>query len=128
MSPVTRVLPRPFSIPVSVDYTVSMRDLARGLRAFWNDSAGRTVLGVAVTMVGHGTVFYGFVEDVSWIDSLYFCVITLTTVGYGDISPATTAGKVFTIIYAVMGIGVFVALVSTTAHHIIEAKQQPSEA
>ena len=126
MSPVTRVLPRPFSIPVSVDYTVSMRDLARGLRAFWNDSAGRTVLGVAVTMVGLGTVFYRFVEDVSWIDSLYFCVITLTTVGYGDISPATTAGKVFTIIYAVAGIGVFVALVSTTAHHIIEAKQRPA--
>ena len=104
-----------------------MRDLVRGLRAFWNDSAGRAVLAIAATMVGVGTIFYRFVEDLRWLDSLYFCVITLTTIGYGDISPATTAGKVFTMVYAVVGIGVFVALVSTTAHHIIEAKKPTSE-
>ena len=99
-----------------------MRDLARGLRNFWHDPAGRAILGVAGTVVASGTVFYRFVEDLRWIDSLYFCVITLTTVGYGDISPATTAGRVFTMVYVVVGIGVFIALVTTTAHHLIEAK------
>ena len=100
-----------------------MRDLGRGLRNFWNDPAGRAILAVAGTVIGTGTVFYRFVEDLRWIDSLYFCVITLTTVGYGDISPTTNAGKVFTMIYVVAGIGVFVALVTTVAHHLIEAKK-----
>lgn len=99
-----------------------MRDLGRGLRSFWRDPAGRAVLGVAGTVIATGTVFYRFVEDLRWIDSLYFCVITLTTVGYGDISPETIQGKVFTMFYVVIGIGVFVALASTVAHHLIAAK------
>jgi hypothetical protein len=104
-----------------------MGDLVSGLRSFWRDPAGRAVLGVAGTIVGAGTVFYRLVEDVRWIDSLYFCVITLTTIGYGDISPTTTAGKVFTMAYAVAGIGVFVALVTTVAHHLIEAKHRGTD-
>lgn len=103
-----------------------MRDLGRGLRAFWSDSAGRTALALAGTLVGIGTVFYHRVEDLGWIDSLYFCVITLTTVGYGDLSPTTAGSKVFTMFYVVIGVGVFVALVSTIAHHLLEAKK-PSD-
>ena len=100
-----------------------MRDLGRGLRNFWRDPAGRAILGLAGTVVAAGTVFYRLVEDLSWIDSLYFCVITLTTVGYGDISPTTTAGKVFTMAYVVVGIGVFVAVASTIARHLVEEKK-----
>ena len=77
---------------------------------------------MAATLIGSGTVFYRFVEDMRWIDSLYFCVITLTTVGYGDISPDTVAGKLFTMAYVIVGIGVIVALASTVAHHLIAAK------
>ncbi len=101
-----------------------MRDLGRGLRNFWHDPAGRAVLGLAGTVIAISTVFYRLVEDMRWIDALYFSVITVSTVGYGDISPTTVAGKVFTMVYIVVGIGVFVALVSTTAHHLLEAKKQ----
>lgn len=101
-----------------------MRDILRGLRSFWHDPAGRVVVGVAVTVIAVGTVFYRFVEDLQWIDSLYFCVITLTTVGYGDFAPTTTPGKIFTMVYVVVGIGIFVALVTTVAHHLIEARKR----
>ena len=101
-----------------------MRDLALGLRNFWRDPSGRAVLAVALTAIAAGTVFYRFVEDLRWIDSLYFSVITISTVGYGDIAPDTVAGKVFTMVYVIVGIGVFVALVSTIAHHLIEAKHE----
>lgn len=104
-----------------------MRDLGRGLRNFWRDPAGRAILGVALTVIGTATVFYRLVEDMRWIDSLYFSVITVSTVGYGDISPDTVAGKIFTMVYVVVGIGVFVALVTTTAHHLIEAKRSDRE-
>ena len=47
-----------------------------------------------------GTNYYHFVEDWSYLDSLYFTIITATTVGYGDFTPKTIEGKVFTIIFA----------------------------
>ena len=103
-----------------------MRDVGRGLRAFWNDPSGRAILGIALTMIGTATVFYRFVEDLRWVDSLYFSVITISTVGYGDISPETVAGKLFTMVYVVTGIGVFVAAVSTIGHHLLAVKEPPT--
>ena len=52
-----------------------------------------------------GTWFYAKVEGWSILDSLYFSVITLTTVGYGDFSPKPPAGKIFTMIYVLVGLG-----------------------
>ena len=52
-----------------------------------------------------GTWFYVKVEGWGVLDSLYFAVITLTTVGYGDFSPKTSAGKIFTMIYVMAGLG-----------------------
>lgn len=100
-----------------------MRSLTRGLRNFLADPTGQAVLGVASVVIGTGTVFYRFVEDLRWIDSLYFSVITLTTVGYGDFSPTTNAGKIFTIFYVLVGIGIFVALVTEIAGHLIEERE-----
>jgi len=96
----------------------------RGLRGFFRDPAGQETVAVASVVIAVGTVFYRFVEDLLWIDSLYFAVVTLTTVGYGDISPATTPGKVFTMFYVVVGIGIFVALVTQIASHLVEARKQ----
>jgi hypothetical protein len=62
-----------------------------------------------------GTVFYRLEEDWSWLDSLYFSVITLSTVGYGDLSPTTSASKLFTLFYILLGISVFVSFASMLA-------------
>jgi voltage-gated potassium channel len=42
---------------------------------------------LAVSILVGGTVFYHYVEHFSWLDALYFCVVTLAGVGYGDITP-----------------------------------------
>lgn len=68
------------------------------------------IVGVAVFFIAAGTVFYHFVENLKWLDSLYFTVVTLATVGYGDITPKTDAGKLFTTFYIIFGITIFVAL------------------
>lgn len=60
----------------------------------------------ALTIIAIGTVFYHFVEKLSWVDAYYFSVVTLATVGYGDIVPRTDLGKIFTTFYVLCGIGI----------------------
>lgn len=76
----------------------------------------------AITLITIGTVFYHFVEDFSWLDSLYFTVITLATIGYGDLAPKTDIGKLFTIFYVIVGITVFVLLAQVVLAKIIDRR------
>ncbi|MDO8335987.1 MAG: potassium channel family protein [Candidatus Saccharibacteria bacterium] len=64
------------------------------------------VAALALSVLAVGTVFYHFVEKLSWLNAYYFSVITLATVGYGDIVPKTDIGKIFTTFYVLMGIGI----------------------
>ena len=72
----------------------------------------RVLFITTVIVILIGTVFYHAVEDLKWLDAVYFSVITLTTVGYGDITPQTDAGKLFTIIYIITGIGIIFAFIN----------------
>ena len=51
-------------------------------------------------------------EDWSWVDSFYFSAVTLTTVGFGDLSPTTTVSKLFTVFYIFIGISLIGALLN----------------
>lgn len=66
----------------------------------------------ALCLLAGGATFYHHVEKLSWLDAFYFSTITLTTVGYGDITPHTDAGKIFTIFYVITGIGIIAAFAS----------------
>ncbi len=88
------------------------------------DPRSRGLLTVAAGLIAGGSLFYRQVEDLSWVDSFYFTIVTLTTVGYGDISPQTTAGKLFTVAYLLIGIGILVALASEVASHVIRASAE----
>jgi len=68
-----------------------------------------SLLTLAVILIG--TVFYHSYEAWGWIDSFYFSVITLTTVGYGDFFPTTMVSKIFTTFYVLIGIGIMLSLV-----------------
>lgn len=57
-----------------------------------------------------GTMAYHWLEGWSYLDALYFCVISLATIGYGDLTPTTPEAKLFTIIYVINGIGILLAL------------------
>lgn len=72
----------------------------------------RALVSGLVFLLAVGTVFYHVVEKFSWVDAYFFSVITMSTVGYGDLVPHTTAGKLFTTFYIVAGIGVFSTFIS----------------
>jgi voltage-gated potassium channel len=74
------------------------------------DKESRPVFYWAGGMLLVGVIVYHWLEGWSYLDALYFCVVSLATVGYGDLTPTTPLAKVFTIFYLINGIGILLAL------------------
>ena len=64
----------------------------------------KILTGLAIGLLAIGTVAYRLLEDWSWVDSLYFSVVAVTTVGFGDLTPSTDVSKLFTVVYILSGI------------------------
>jgi hypothetical protein len=75
----------------------------------------RPVLGTVAITLSAGTIFYSLVERWSVLDALYFSVVTLATIGCGDLAPVTRIGKIFTIFYVFAGVGTLGLFLSTVA-------------
>lgn len=88
----------------------------------------RGLLLLVVIFLGAGTIFYAQVEAWFWLDALYFSVITLTTIGYGDFAPQTDAGKAFTIAYILAGLGLITAFITTIAELTLEEQAERRKA
>jgi voltage-gated potassium channel len=67
----------------------------------------RLPLILVVTMILVGTLGYVIIDDFSLLDALYQAGITFTTVGFGEISPISPAGRIFTITLIILGFGLF---------------------
>ena len=57
-------------------------------------------------LIAVGTIVYHQLEHWSWVSSFYFSACTVTTVGYGDLTPTTDASRLFTAFYALIGVGI----------------------
>lgn len=57
-----------------------------------------------VTLVVIGTVFFMSAENWTFVDSLYFTAMTVTTIGYGDLVPSHDISKIIAVVYAVLSI------------------------
>ena len=99
------------------------RRLFRPIRAVFRDPEGKVILASVAVLLAVGTVVYSFLEGWSLLDSLYFSVVTLATVGYGDLHPTTDLAKIFTIGYILTGIGIVAAFASEVAKHRIPPVQ-----
>ena len=95
---------------------------ARALRRALRDPEFRGLFVLVVVTLAAGTLFYWEIEGWTLLDAFYFSSITLTTVGYGDIAPATDAGKLFTVFYVFTGIGLIVAFVNAVAKASVQQR------
>jgi len=95
-------------IALLLNLMLLFRTLWRGIR---EDPEFRALVVVMGVILGGGTLFYWWAEGWSLVDSLYFCVITMATIGYGDLAPTSPLSKFFTICFVILGIGLFAAFV-----------------
>ena len=82
-------------------------------------------LSLVVGVVGAGTLGYHWLwQDVggTWLDALFMTVTTITTIGYGEVKPLDSAGRIFTITIAMVGIGAFFYTFTVVMEHLVAAR------
>ncbi len=79
---------------------------------------------VILILLFGGATFYYYIEEWRYLDALYFSAATMTTVGYGDITPKTDLGKIFTIFYVFAGVGIALYGLSVIAAHFVEVREE----
>ncbi|MBT9584912.1 potassium channel protein [bacterium] len=71
-----------------------------------------------------GTIGYRLLCHLSWLDSFYFTVITMSTVGYREVGELDAAGKIFTIGLIFSGVGVLAYSVSSTLELLLDEQHR----
>ncbi len=82
----------------------------------------RRFLWVAYTLllvVGIGIIGYMTIEGWSFLDALYMTVVTLSTVGYEEVHGLTTAGRIFSILLIIGGVGVMLYTLTTIVRYLM---------
>ena len=102
---------------------LNMLRLLKAIYGSWSIPGFRAGFVLAMLILLSGTVFYRGVEGWSWTDALYFSATTVSTVGLGDLSPQTDLGKLFTVVYIFVGVGVFVLLFVQFARALIHVEK-----
>jgi voltage-gated potassium channel len=108
-----------------VGLVVMLRRFVRAVVDAWrSDEAFRVLLALVVSLLVSGTTFFSLVENWSVVDAFYFSVTTLTTVGFGDPAPTTTLGKLFTVVYIFVGLGVIGGFINVLAKHTFARRRR----
>ena len=78
------------------------------------------IVSALVIIVSIGVIGYEIIEGWSFIDALYMTVITLSTVGYGEVHHLSTAGRIFSIVLIISGVGAMLYTLTTIVQYILE--------
>ncbi|MCB2190222.1 MAG: potassium channel protein [Deltaproteobacteria bacterium] len=84
----------------------------------------RVIWGIVCSLgvVLMGTLGYRWMEDYTWLESIYMTIITVTTVGFGEVRPLSSAGRVFTMVLMLSGVGTILYLLTTITQLVVEGK------
>ena len=103
---------------------LAFRRLAKAVFRAFEDPEFHTLVILMLVLLITVTMLYVLHEGWSVIDAMYCCVMTMSTIGYGDFTPTSDLSKIFTIVYSLITIGVFVGVVSKLAHAMLVRSHQ----
>jgi voltage-gated potassium channel len=88
------------------------------------DKLQQAIISVAlsIALLALGSIGYMAIEGWAFLDALYMTVITLATVGYGEVQIVSPKGRVFTIILILLGVGYFLYVVSGIIQFLVEGR------
>jgi voltage-gated potassium channel len=78
------------------------------------------LMAIFISMVIGFSIIFMIFEEESLINSIYWAVVTLATVGYGDITPHTEIGKIFTMILIILGITMYGLIIQSVGTTLVE--------
>jgi hypothetical protein len=84
----------------------------------------KMLLVIFVAILIFGTIGFMAIEDRSLTDALYFIIVTIATVGYGDVHPVTPLGKLFTIILIILGVGTFLGVIANVTEMMLSKREK----
>jgi voltage-gated potassium channel len=83
----------------------------------------RFLVTLFVAIALFGTAGFMLIEHLSFMDAFYFTLVTIATVGYGDIHPTTPFAKGFVIILIVFGVGTFGAILASATELLVNRRE-----
>ncbi len=84
----------------------------------------RVFLILTFAVLAMGSLGFVVIEGLSLPDAIYFSIVTVATVGYGDIHPASSSGKLLAIVLIVTGVGTFLGVIANATEIILNKREQ----
>ena len=94
--------------------------VGRVLRPFFKTNGFIYLIYCSIGFIIIGTFGIAITEQKTLFDALWWTIVTITTVGYGDISPVTSVGRVIAILLMIFGIGFISTLTSTLTNYFAQ--------
>lgn len=71
-----------------------------------------------ILWIGFGALLFTYLDDLHYPDAVYYCVVTVTTIGLGDILPKTTVARALVLPYALVGV-IYLGLIVTSITSVV---------
>lgn len=71
-----------------------------------------------------GVLGFSYLEEIPLLDALYFTIVTVATVGYGDIHPKTGLGKLVAVMLIVGGVGTFLGVIANATEILLSRRDE----
>ena len=110
-----------------ISFIILLRNMWHIIKILFKQEEQKALMIAVCFLLALGTVFYHNIESMSYLDALYFSVVTLATIGYGDLYPVTTLGKLFSILYVFLGVGLLGAMIANCNRAFAEYHRQKRE-
>lgn len=100
--------------------------LSRNLNGFLKTNGFINVLYISIILILISATTYSVAENVPFVDALWWALVTTTTVGYGDISPSSSFGRIAAIMLMFLGIG-FIGLLTSTITEFFNGEKKEQD-